>query len=252
VHITSRDREVLAFAAEHRLVLPAHVQALLGISADAAYRRLHALSAAGLMGKETRLRFHHQPAFYQVTRNGLALIGSELRQPNLDLRHYAHDVGLAWLWLAAQAGTFGQLREVLSERRMRSHDATPDRQGPPLAVRLGGHGAGGRERLHYPDLLLHASDGRRAALELELTSKGRTRRETILAGYAADARIDAVLYLVNRPSVGRELRASTSRLGISSLVHVQNFAWGEAMRDFDRPAPAPRARVMERGAEADR
>jgi hypothetical protein len=85
----------------------------------------------------------------------------------------------------------------------------------------GGLGPGGRERLHYPDLLLVTPEYRRIAIELELTSKGRTRREQILAGYAADCRIDAVVYLAEHPAVRRQVSESAARLGISHLVHVQ-------------------------------
>ncbi len=90
-----------------------------------------------------------------------------------------------------------------------------------MGVRLGGTGPGGRERLHYPDLLLVTPDGRRIAVELELSAKGTARREKILAGYGADARIDAVLYLVDRPVLATAIRSSARRLGISHHVHVQ-------------------------------
>jgi hypothetical protein len=250
VHITPRDRDLLAFVADHRLVLAAHVQALLDVSAAAAYARLRALATAGLLSQQTV--FHRQPACYQTTRKGLAVTGSDLPAPRLDLRCYKHDTGLAWLWLAARAGAFGQLQEVLSERQLRSRDASIDGRSEPLAVRLGGFGPGGRERLHYPDLLLRGGDGHRIALELELSGKGRARREKILAGYAADARIDAVLYLVDRPAVARAVRESAARLGISSLVQVQSVAWSAAMTAPDAGAAPERLRTADRGAEVDR
>ncbi|HEY1511325.1 MAG TPA: hypothetical protein VGF93_20120, partial [Solirubrobacteraceae bacterium] len=46
---TERDRAVLAFAAEHRLVLADHLAALLVISAAGAGGRLRSLSRAGFM-----------------------------------------------------------------------------------------------------------------------------------------------------------------------------------------------------------
>jgi DNA-binding PadR family transcriptional regulator len=250
VRITERDREVLTFVADHRLVLAGHVGALLGVSEGTAYARLHRLASADLLNQRTEF---HQPACYQITRKGLAAIGSELPKPRgIDLSCYAHDVGIAWVWLGARAGAFGAVREVLSERQMRSWDARPDRETEPLAVRLGGFGAGGRERLHYPDLLLHTAEAHRVGVELELSGKGRARREKILSGYAADARIDGVLYLVRRPAVARQLRASASRLGISSLVRVQPVSWGPSLKALDRAAAPQRARVEQRGAEAVR
>lgn len=221
--LTDRDRELLSFAAEHRLVLAAHVGALCRTSATAAYRRLHALTSAGYLRQ--RVVFHQEPGCYQITTKGLAAIGSRYPAPRFDLSCYRHDVGIAWLWLLAQRGRFGPMREVISERRLRSHDATHDRSGDPLGVRLGGVGAVGRERLHYPDLLLISSDGDRIAVELELTPKGRARRERILTGYAIDPRIEAVLYLAGRPAVGRAIEASAARAGISDRVFVAPARW---------------------------
>lgn len=210
-------------AAEQRLILSAHAQVLLGVSASAASSRMRALARAGYLVQ--RRIFAGQPINYQITHRGLAAIDSPLPTPQLDLRAHAHDIGLAWVWLAARAGTFGPLKAVVSERTMRSLDGRGDHQtapaSGPLGVRLGGRGPRGQERLHYPDLLLITPDGRRIAVELELTAKGAARRERILAGYGADARVDAVLYLVDRPALATAIRSSARRLGISHHVHVQ-------------------------------
>jgi hypothetical protein len=228
--ITDRDQALLSFAAQHRLVLASHIQVLLGVSPDAARARLRTLQAGGLLGCERF--FHGQPRCWWITRKGLAVIGSRLPPPRLDLRSYRHDVGLAWVWLAAERGAFGPLRELISERTMRSHDGAaarsaldPGRAEEPFGVRLGGAGPAGRERLHYPDLLLVTPDSRRIGVELELTGKERARREQILSGYASDPRIDAVLYLVDRPAVARAVEASAARLGIGAIVQVQRARW---------------------------
>ena len=245
LRLTDRDGDLLAFLAEHRLALASHVQALLGVSSATAAARLRALAAAGLV--RTRHVFHGQPACHQITRQGLRAVGSALPAPRLDVSCYAHDVGAAWLWLAARRGTFGPMREILGERRLRSHDGTAESlesggeaHRQPPGIRLGGTGADGRERLHYPDLLLVTSGGKRIAVELELTGKGRTRREKILAGYAGDARIDVVLYLVTSPATGRAIGASARRLGIQHLVHVQKAHTPEADRAQARIQTAER------------
>jgi hypothetical protein len=241
--ITDRDLGLLEFVAEHRLVLAAHIQALLGISRAAAHKRLRALVGLGLLRHDTP--FHRQPGYYQVTREGLGAASSRLPPPRkIDYPHYQHDVGVAWLWLAARRGAFGQLREIVSERHMRSHDGSRQRRGEPLGVRLGGRGPGGRPRIHYPDLLLVGADGSRIAVELELSSKGRSRRETILGGYGADPRIDVVLYLAGNPRVEHEIRASARRLGISPLVHVH--AVRSSSRQRSASAAAAPARRRER------
>ncbi len=209
--------------AEHRIVLSRHVQQLLSISQGSASARLAALATARYVRRDPW--FHRQAACHQITRRGLAAIESDLPAPGTDLRSYRHDVGAAWLWLVAHRGDFGPLLEVVSERRMRSHDGTEEGRAEPYAVRLGGPGRGGAEHLHYPDLLLVDPSGRRIALELELTSKHRVRREKILGGYAADARIAAVLYLSDNAGVRRAIADSARKLGISGLVHVQRARW---------------------------
>jgi hypothetical protein len=250
--LTARDLELLGFIAEHRFVLPRHVQVFLGVSAGTAHARLRRLTGAGYLRHGHKL--YREPGYYQATNQGLAAVGAGYRPRPVDLSLYRHDVGTAWLWLAARRGVFGQMREVIGERRMRSQDALAavgdPSAGPvgvrlgPFGVRLGGHGPGGRPRLHYPDLLLITPKGKRIGVELELTGKGRARREKILAGYAADPRIDAVLYLVdhrNRP-LARSIEDSARRAGIGSIVQVQPFRWGASKQD------AGRARVAERRA----
>jgi hypothetical protein len=238
LRLTGRDLETLSFVAEHRLVLADHVAALLGISAAGAARRLRSLTRAGFLTAQRPFDRGH--ACLQITRDGLGAVGADLRAPRrLDLRSYEHEVGAAWLWLAARGGSFGPLEEVIAERRLRSLDARPDRAARPYGITLGGVGPGGRERLHYPDLLLVDSGGRRVAVELELSSKGRTRRERILAGYAADARIDAVLYLVRDRRIGRSIQDSARRLGIGQLVHVQRV-------EFAGTRPSGGSRAIER------
>jgi hypothetical protein len=237
--LSDRDRELLAFIAEHRFVLPAHAEALLGGSYRQATARLRALSDAGYLIEQPL--FAGQPATYRSTRLGLTAIGSELSSRRINLAsNFDHEIGAAWLWLAARNGAFGPMRDVLGERRLRSHDAKEDRPGDPFGVRLGGVGPQGRERLHYPDLLLVDHSGRRIAIELELSSKQRTRREGILAGYAADGRIAAVLYVAYTPQIARAVSRSASRLGISWLIHVKRVR---------PPAPAPRAPQRGRASE---
>jgi DNA-binding PadR family transcriptional regulator len=258
VQITERDRLLLAFAAEHRFVLCSQVRSLLGVSSAAAYARLRALRTAGYLRSERKL--HGEPAGYQITRDGLRPIGSDLSPPRaIDLATYRHDAGLAWLMLAAHGGRFGRLREAISERRMRSHDARADRSAAPFGIRLGGVGPGGRERLHYPDLMVVTESGHRVAFELELSSKSPTRREGILAAYAADPRIDAVVYLVDRKSVGRGISQSAARVEVSGRVHVQNVNWGaDEGRVRDQAAvqrirsPGDRSRTGNGGRTASR
>lgn len=226
--LTARDRRVLAFAAEHRVVLAAQVGVLLGVSAETARGRLGALRDAGYIRCEPGVP---GPACYLIERKGLTAVGSRLPRPrDVDLGTYVHDVGLGWVWLAAHRGRFGAVERVISERHMRSHDGRVSGRSQPLGVRLAGVGPRGGERRHYPDLLLRCATGHQVAVELELTTKARAHREKILGGYALDARIDAVLYLVCDRRVGRAIERSAAAIGISPMVIVQPVSFNERSR----------------------
>jgi hypothetical protein len=245
IRLTERDRRILRFCAEHRFVLAPQVAMLLGaIGTDAAKRRLAALHRAGYLARERR--YVAEPFAYSVTRAGLGMAGSALGPPrDLDPAMYAHDVGVAWLGAAAHRGAFGELSEIACERRMRSEDARGDRDGPPHGLRCAG--AGGRG-LHYPDLAVVTASGRRVAFELERHVKGVTRRERILAAYACDPRVDAVVYLVATEADRTALIRSAHRVGLDDRLHVQRFAWSDGREpgtSRERPhgrAPGARAR----------
>ena len=222
-------------------MLGVHVQALLGVSSTAASKRLRALEIESLLCRDAL--FHRYPPHYRIARDGLEVIGSGLPVPKRGL-NVAHDIGVAWLWLAAQRGAFGSLREVISERRMRSSDGieahaarrTGRSAEEPFGVRLSGHGPGGHPRLHYPDLLLVDRAGRRVAVELELSTKGRGRRDQIIGGYASDRRIEAVLYLVQDHRIAREVQAAARRFGLQQRVLVQPVRLGAGQAPAVGPA----------------
>jgi hypothetical protein len=194
------------------------------------------------------------------------VIDSPLPAPKLDYRNYAHDVGVAWVWLAARHGCFGPLAEVISEREMRSRDGVERRAGGAarasavrvaFGVPLSWLRAGGDVRTHYPDVLLVDHAGRRFAVELELTPKGRARRDKIIGGYAADVRIDAVLYLVRDTRIARSIQATARKFGFERRVHVQPIRFGarqipaglatQRQRKLSAPAYRSRAAASEPG-----
>jgi hypothetical protein len=224
IRLTENDRRLLAFAAEHRFVLGVHTAALLETSSGAAASRLGRLVTAGCLSHDRRLT---GPGAYQITRRGLGVIGSTVGRPReIDLGTYDHEVGLAWLHLAAQRGRFGPVQRIVSEREMRSHDRRVYESVDRLGIRLPGAGPHGGERRHYPDLLLMNASGRRVAIELELTPKGATRRREILGGYGIDARVGAVLYLVETAGMRRAIEGSAAAAGLSALIHVQPVRFG--------------------------
>ncbi len=215
---------LLEFLAEHRVVRANQVEKLLGVSLDAARRRLNRLAVDGYVNRGTL--YHRQPGHFLISSAGLRAIGSRLPVPTLRAADYRHDIGLAWVWLAARSGAFGPLRGMVSERQMSSHDARAGAGAGEERFAVGriGHTRHGG---HLPDLLLHTASGHTVAVELELTHKTDRRLERILGAYAVDRRIDAVLYLVDDPRLARRIRTAAARVGAEDLIHVQFTRWSE-------------------------
>jgi hypothetical protein len=251
VELTDDDRALLAFAAEHRFVLAAQVALLLGWSDATAGARLRRLGRAGYLRRVREL--HRGPAWHQITASGLRAISSELPAPRgFDLATHRHDAGLGWLMLAARAGRFGGVRRVVSEREMRSGDGRASATEPRYGVRLGGVGPGGRDRLHYPDMVIVTDTGHRVAFELELSTKEPERRARILTGYAADPRIDTVVYLVDRAAAARAIERSVRRLGLRELVAVREVTLGRGARATPAGRSITRAGARRPAQEAAR
>lgn len=222
VTITARDRVLLGFAAEHRFVTAAQLAFLLATAPGAIERRLRVLTGAGMMRHERPLE--GCPSLYAVTRAALRAIGSDLGPPRpVNLSLHRHDHALGWLMLYALDGRLGPIHSVTGERRMRSED----RRAPPgrgaHGVRTGGFGPRGEPSRHYPDMFVVTATGHRVAFELERTTKERQRLESIVATYAADRGIHAVVYLVARASTGRAVQRASVRLGVERLVSVRRF-----------------------------
>jgi hypothetical protein len=239
--ITERDRAALGFLAEHRVMVVPQVATGLGVSDRTAAARLRDLRDRRLIGHEAI--FRDQPAAVWITRRGLDAIESRLPAPGVDLKGYRHDIGVGWLWLQAQRGSFGPVAALTSEREMRSHDLRSGRNADPFGVALGGVDSFGRMTRHYPDLLLTKADGTRVAFELELTAKSGRRLDTIMRGYAGDGRIDTAIYLVPNASLERLVGDAVTRAGIPDLVKVRRMSSA-----LIPGAPLPGARGSARSA----
>lgn len=268
------DLDLLGFAAAQRLFQRSHAQALLGAGAPAADRSLERLRRAALV--EIHEVFRGEEPAYTITRGGLRLLGRSGSAPRLDLSVYAHDLGVAWLWLAARRGRWGEARALVGERELRARHVLGGLDGGgeelcraantaastggapngpaapvPAPVALAGPGPAGRPRLHYPDLGLVLRGGRQLALELELSAKGPARMAGILNGYALSG-YDTVIYLVERAAVAEAVQRAARRRGMDGCVHVQPFRWGGPVPARGSAArPAGRVPAAARGAPAE-
>lgn len=242
VPLDETDLAVLGPLAEHRILTVPQVALLLGVGERTAARRLNRLARARLVRMQ-RI-FTGTPAAAAISSAGLRALGSPLRAPQLNLNEYRHDVGVAWLWLAARAGGLGETATVNAERSMRAQDAAAVARGEAVnwGIGLGLLGRHGRPERHYPDLMLVTAAGQRIAIELELTGKSARRMTRIMTAYASEARVEHVLYLAADRGIAGRVSEAARRAGIGPRVHVQLLAPGGIAG-----APAARLRAAAPG-----
>ena len=224
ISLTEREASLLGPLAEHRILIVPQVALLLGVSDSSAQRRLRQLEKERLL--ELQGIFKGLPQAAKIRSRGLRALGSSLKPATLNFNEYSHDVGVGWLWLAARAGSFGELRELTTDRRMQAEDAAAlaAGRGSRWGVGLGLLGSHGQPQRHYPDLVLDMASGHRVAIELELTAKSSGRLNRIMTAYASDASIDSVLYIAANRSIAARVQESARRAGIPERVHTQLLA----------------------------
>ena len=224
--VTSADQQrprAAAFAAEHRFVLAAHAAALLGRHRAAA-RRLPTLCRAGFLIEQacsTGL-----PLTYRITRHGLTRSAASCARRRSTWAAYDHEVGAAWLWLAARTARSARCARCSASGGCVSRRL--DRAvGPASRWRSGSAERPGRAaaRLHYPDLLLVDSGGTaargRARADLEGTRapradpRGLCRRPPLRRGAVRG----------REPAAGRVDPHVRPAAGHPPLVHVQRVRW---------------------------
>jgi hypothetical protein len=241
VTLDDRDREVLKFLAAQRLALRDHLTVVLG-NRDLTRQRIGRLVAADLVRRERVMC--SEPDYFQITRAGLDSIGSELPPPDFDPR-YRHDVGAAWMWLAARGGAWGPAERIMTKREMRSRDQRRSQgsrgasfgevslehqaqTAPLLGIRVT---SDSKSRLHYPDLLL-VRGRRRVAIELQLAAPSPRRLSQVLSCYGADQRIGTILFAVVDPIVAKLVRSAAANVQRPPVIHVQ-------LARFDDVTPYP-------------
>jgi hypothetical protein len=216
--LTERDVELVGWVGRWRAVLAAQVQARFGMGPVVAYRRLGALVDMGLLVH--RRIFCGEPGVYLATNGGLAVADVCLPAARIDLATYRHDLVAVWAALAVEAELAGSRAAGLRVVGDREFRALVSRGAAARHVGLTGLGAG-RGRGHIPDVAVMDGEGRMlAAVEVELSAKGRARVERIQATYARDRHLQSVVYVTDQPGVAASTLRAAHRAGASELVRV--------------------------------
>jgi len=183
-----------------RVATAAQLAQALGMSLDAARRRLRVLGRLGLV--RASRPWAGRPAVYAATRAGAGAAGLGLGPARVRLGTLRHDLRVGELAVALLRATPGA--RWVSEREIRRQAAEEGLAGGP----------------HVPDGLLLLPDGTRVAVELELTPKTRRHLLRILRFYARSRAYDRVRYLTPDPGQADRLRALAHH-----LPHVEVGVW---------------------------
>lgn len=164
------------------------------------YRRLRFLTQEGFL--KYYALFRDLPGAWALTEQGVDLCDSELPPAAISFGRLRHDKFLVDL----EIDLFAQFDviEWKTERVLRKN--------------AGHQGVG--QRGHIPDGVMILDDGRRIAVELELSTKGEERLRKIMQQYEADSFHDEIWYFVDTVS-GMEVANKLLRLSAKiDKIHV--------------------------------
>jgi hypothetical protein len=217
--VTERDVEIVRWVGRLRFAEARQVARRFRMDERNAYRRLHGLVMLSLL--EHRRVFHAQPGVYAATSWGLGAAGLRLPRPRIDIRTYVHDRVAVSVVIALEREF--DPAAVVTERELRARErGAPER--PQYAVWRGSERT--RRGLHFPDLPVELDGGGRLAIEVELTAKGRTRLDSIVAAYVRARHIAGVRYYAAPAAAGGVERA-VARAAALELLEIRTW-WTDA------------------------
>lgn len=177
MQLTGRDVEIIRWIDSFGYVTAQQVFERFNFQPGVGYRRLRLLVRNRYLVHK-RI-FIGRPSIYQAAGQGLALVAEDPEQPPglapvrpATLNHNLLLVDLAQALSQKTGGTWKTDRQMRREKGFEVNAAN---------------------RPHIPDGALTLPDGKKVAVELELTAKGTRRLENILKGYARAAEYSVVL-----------------------------------------------------------
>lgn len=187
-----------------------------GVGRTAAYRRVAACIAQGLLERLALLR--EEPTVLRATRSGLRFAGLDLGLCVVSPGSVSH-----WLRCTSVALELGERYgsdRVIAERELRFIEQA---EGRPIYSAKLGHRPDGSDQLHRPDLALAIGE-RPVAVEVELSPKAPRRLEAIIAAWRRASWVGGVLYLcepgATRRGVERAVRAARAeeRIEVAEVI----------------------------------
>ncbi len=198
--LTPRDFVVTDWLGRFNGVSLANIQTRFGMGQSQAYWRLQVLRDFGMVTA------HHLlvelPTLYLPA-------GRSLRPASFE-----HSLRIATLVAGAEADGRRMITEVELRRERGGEDGFPEwASDHHRAVALGCR--------RIPDAIEVGASGGLRAIEIELSSKGSTRREQILGHYAA-SKYEQVTWLVPNDRLAALIEREIDRLGLARFMEVRN------------------------------
>lgn len=167
--VTPRDLDILRWIGRHGIVTAGQVQSRFFRGQRAAYRRIHALAAHGLVQRDPT--HWKAPFVVRLTPVGARLAAIGLVPAALVLADVRHSLALVDLLEGLQHDYPDAT--IITEREVRADRLRALREGQPVR--------GGR----IPDGVLQLASGERIAIELDLTSKRAFAIKRVIDVYIA-------------------------------------------------------------------
>ena len=221
-----RDADVMRFIGRFRFVTDELLAQRFGVQRQQINARIRRLEAAGLVARSAD---RMQPRVTMLTRNGARAVDLPPRRAARTDAQRDHELALVWLVIQLERAGGACVRTERECRTLEAKDAgrysvTVTRPGRP-------------EERRWPDIVLEG-DRRRSALELELSAKGTTRLQAIVAAYAAVPWFDEVVFLAASASIAKRLARAVAEAPRPLVLHAERSAPRAKLRVVPWPALA--------------
>jgi hypothetical protein len=220
--ITERDKNIIALINRFGFMTADKLSKIYGITQSRIHRRLKILCDRNLLNHERILSAY--PGAYWPTRNGKELSDSFLSPIHGPrLATFEHDLKVVDVYIDIKEKYKNSVdwltsREILSNRISEAKDASE-------AFKV--------LKSKVPDAIV-IRDGKKFAIEVELSAKSRQRLRKILSGYAvslAQGVLNGVLYYTTKQSIAERLERLITEANLTGQFRILILK----VKDHDHP-----------------
>lgn len=201
-----------------------------GVQRQQMNARVRRLAAEGLLQRSPAPT---QPCVAMLTRKGARAVALPPRRAARTDAQRDHELALVWLVIELESAGGALVR---TERECRTLEGMGAGRYSVAVIR-----PGRADERRWPDLVLE-TDGRRFAIELELTAKGTTRLQAIVDAYAVAPPFDQVVFLAAEATIAKRLVACVRNARQSLPLRGPAAAATPTIRVVPSPTVAPQIR----------